>query len=388
MLLLIAATAAVAAVTPTVNLALHHPYLGNCSTLTGWTGLVDGIKDSDTAPGCFATTNEHAYPKFVVIDLGAECQISKVIVYNSGNGNTRTVSLASSTDGSNYKKLRDPDFIFGPEDDIALTVSFKARQARYVRLTLPDTWKGGLGGDNCLFLREVEVYGARTGPELSTDPFLQTGQQPITVNTRAASIFKRYCLDNPGELRIAVVGDWMAAGAGEGDHWSKVLAAELNRQYPEKKITLTGVGGTDGAIAFGLQWAKDNHASLAPDIVILAYGSQAALAGAEVKEFRLKYQALVTELIENTGALIIALTPPPFLQEEKLPLFARVKGRNTRPYAYAVEEVALSRSLSLVRSASALAKAPGDKRGLYQDNLHLSEAGQRLLGQALMSLLY
>lgn len=376
-----------AAPAPPVNLALHHSYLCNSATLPGWTGLVDGIKDADTAPGCFASSNDRTFPKFVVIDLGALCRISKVIVYNSSNGNTRTVSVTCSTDASNYRKLRDPDFIFSAAKDVALTLSFKPREARYIRLSFPDTWKGGLGGDNCIFLRELEVYGTRIGPEQSVDPFAQVGQAPPTVTSRATAIFKRYCLEQPGELKVTVVGDYWVSGAGEGTHWSKVLAEELAHEYPDKKITVTAVGGAEGAIAVGLQWARENHGSLAPDIIVVAYGAQAALAGAQVKEFRGKYQALVNELVDNTGALVICLAPPPFLQEEKLAQYTRAKGRDTRPYAWAVEEVALSRGLPLVRSATVIARSGADKRAAYKDNLHLSDPGQKLIGEALMGLL-
>jgi lysophospholipase L1-like esterase len=372
---------------PPVNLALGRPYASNCASLPGWNGLLDGEKDSDSAPGCFATANEGGFPRYVVIDLGSECTISKVVVYNSGNGNTRTVSLSSSLDGVGYKKLRDPDFIFADRDAIALSVGFQPRQARYVRATFVDTWKRGLGGDNCLFLREIEVFGSR-GAAGDEDPFaFSAGQAPLVTN-RAAGIFRRYCLEAPGEMKITVLGDYFVAGSEEDAHWVRQAAEELARLYPGKKMMATAVGGSEGAISYAVDWARDHRGALAPDIVIVAYGAQAASVGADLGEFRSKYETLIGDLADNTQALVIAVTPPPFLQNPGLAMSSRTKGRSTRPYAWAVEQVALTRGLLLVRSAAVLAKTPGDKTPLYADNMHLSAEGQRAVGLALADLLH
>jgi lysophospholipase L1-like esterase len=377
---LLGVTCALAAPGPYINLALNRPYVANTQTLPGWTGLVDGEKDTDTAPGCFATSNANTYPKYVVIDLGAECSISKVVVYNSANGNTRTVSLSCSTDATSYKKLRDPDFIFADGSAAALSVSFQPRPARYVRVTMPDTWKKGLGGDNCLFLREIEVFGARpTETKVVPDPFALAEHQTPTVTNRSVAIFRRYCLDTAGPLSVAVVGDLFTVGYDQDTHWAGVAAEELRKFYPNKAWAIKGIGGTEGSIAFGLDWAQDNRGSLAPDLIIVAYGTQAALAGATVDEFRTKYQALVSELVDNTRALVVVLTPLPFPAKS---------GSSSRGFDEAVEQVATSSGLPLLRTAAVLAKISGDKSLLYADNTHLSITGNRAVGTALADLLH
>ncbi|MEN6403901.1 MAG: GDSL-type esterase/lipase family protein [Armatimonadia bacterium] len=386
LVLILAATALAAAPGVPVNLALDRPFISSCSTLPGWHGLVDGEKESDTAPGCYATTNDSSFPKYVVIDLGGDCSISKVVVYNSGNGNTRTVSISSSVDATNYKKLRDPDFIFADRDANMLSVGFQPRTAHYVRITMPDTWKSGLGGDNCMFLREVEVFGVRQGPG-DEEPFAFAAGQPAAVKPRVVDVFKRYCLQTPGELKVTVVGDYFVSEADQDSHWARILATELAKLYPNKRVTLTAVGGTEGSIAFAMEWARDSRWALAPDVVVVAYGAQAASVSADLGEFRSKYQGLITELVENTDALVIALTPLPFMQNSSLPLSERTKGRSTRGYAWAVEQVAQTAGLPVVRTASVLAKAPGGKADLYQDNMHLSQEGQLTLGLALADLL-
>lgn len=371
-----------------VNLALNRPFASSGTTLPGWNGLVDGEKDSDSAPGCFATSNDKDFPKFVVIDLGGDCSISKVVVYNSGNGNTRTISLSSSIDGVNYKKLRDPDFIFADRDPIALSVAFQQpRTAQYIRVSFVDTWKKGLGGDNCMFLREVEVFGTR-GDEKEDNPFAFAADQAPCATNRSVDIFRRYCLDNGDAIKITVVGDYFIGATDDDTQWIRQAAEELAKLYPEKKITLSAVGGSEGAISYGIEWAKDHRGALAPDLIILAYGSQAASVSADQSEFRSKYQALVNELTDNTQALVVAITPPPFLQNDKLALASRTQGHSTRAYGWQVEQVALSRGLPLVRTTAVLAKVPGDKTPLYLDNMHLSPEGNRALGLAIADLLH
>lgn len=377
-LLLIATCAMAAPTDPATNLALNRPVATNVETLPGWRGLVDGDRDSDSAPGCFATTNAGSYPKYAVIDLGSECTISKVVVHNSANGNTRTVSLACSADGMNYKKLRDPDYIFPAGEATVLSVSFQPRSAKYVRVTLPDTWKGGLGGDNCLFLREVEVYGWRTAPAGKADPFALAAHQSPSSSNRSVEIFKRYCLDKPGELRVTVVGDLLIAGCDQDGHWARVAAEELQKLYPDKRLVINGVGGAEGAIAYGMDWANDHRGGLAPDVIVLCYGTQAALANASTDDFRVKYQALIGELAENTRSLIVALTPLPLLP----PITASSQANDA-----IVEQVALANDLPVLRVGAVLAKMQGDRSLLYADSTHLSPAGHRAVGLALADLL-
>ena len=239
-----------------------------------------------------------------------------------------------------------------------------------------------------MFLREVEVFGTRGASEKEDSPFAFAAAQAPLVSNRSVSIFKRYCLENYQPMKITVVGDYSIGAADDDTQWVRQAAEELAKLYPDKKITLTAVGGSEGAIGYGLEWAKEHQGALAPDLILLAYGSQAASVGADQAEFRSKYQALVNELLDNTQALVVAITPPPFLQSEKLALTAKTQGRSTRPYAWQIEQVALSCGVPLVRTAAVLAKVHGDKTPLYLDNMHLSAEGNRAVGLAIADLLH
>lgn len=383
-------TASVQAQSAPVNLAAGRPYVTNSTSLPGWIGLVDGDRDSDSAPACFATDNDSTFPKIVTIDLGSECQISKVVVYNSANGNTRTVSVAASRDGLTFQKLREPDFIFSNGDPIVLSIAFKERPARYIRLTMPDTWKGGLGGDYCLFLREVEVYGTGGGsadPASEGDQWSVAASQPVMERTRCLKLFRRFCLEQPGEINMTVIGDGTVTEAGKPHHWAQIAAVDLARKYPGKAVSVTPVGGTEGAIAFGQRWAENHRQSLAPEIVVVSYGSQAALVKADPGEFRRKYQALVEELLTHTDALVVLVTPPPFPQLDWLPHFPQTTSRSTAAYETAIEQIAATLHVPMVRTSAVLARTPGDKGVLYTDNLTLNTAGHRTLGLTVADLL-
>jgi len=159
----------------------------------------------------------------------------------------------------------------------------------------------------------------------------------------------------------------------------------LRRLYPDKRLTIEIAGGTSGSIAYGLEWAQQRRGSLAPDLVLLSYGAQAASAKAEISEFRVKYQGLINELLTNTEALVVAITPPPYLSA------TGESGANsgTWPYAWAVEQVALSQRVPLVRAASVLAQTPesGNRASLLLDSQHVGEAGHQALGMAIADLL-
>jgi len=45
------------------NVALNRPFVCSSDVMDGWTGLVDGVSDSDSGPGCFATSDEVGFPK-------------------------------------------------------------------------------------------------------------------------------------------------------------------------------------------------------------------------------------------------------------------------------------------------------------------------------------
>lgn len=361
------------------NIALNRPYRCSVPVLPGWHGLVDGRSDSDSAPECFATANAGEFPQYVVVDLGAVCEISRVVVYNSANGNTRQVSLECSDDASAYQSLR-KGFIFPDRSAMVLSHKFTPRKVRYVRLTLHDSWGGGLGGDGCLFLREVEVYGKRTGQGhvSGADPLLPFRGQPMMTDYPGLRIFRRYCLANSAvPLRVAVLGDAFAAPAPGEAHWTGELFQRLERRWgraPEVRNT-AGLGFTADDCRLLIDQQEER-----PDLVLLSLGHNAALSRTDLVQFRQHATGAIAPLAERLEALVLIVTPPPVAHQDSLALFHDAAGADSAPYAWQIETLAQEHRLPLVRTGAVLANSSYGVGELYADNLHLSDRGHEMLG--------
>ncbi len=144
--------------TPGGNLAHQRPYTETDPNRFGYnTGLTDGVKDSDKRPAVYATGAGETYPKLTTIDLGAQQQVGRVVVYNSKDGSTRTVSVALSDDGGQFEEIGRHEFAQG--EGASHEYRCEPRPARYVRLSFLDSWLNEThGSKHFVFLREVEVF--------------------------------------------------------------------------------------------------------------------------------------------------------------------------------------------------------------------------------------
>jgi len=378
-------TAAAAAET---NIALNRPYRCSVPVLIGWTGLVDGNHTADTAPECFATANVAKYPKYITIDLGAVSAISRVVVYNSANGNTKKVSIECSVDGQQYEQLRQ-GYIFPDRMAMSLSHQFNSRQARHVRLTIHDSWGNGLGGDDCIFLREVEVFGTR--PQIPTqqpaNPLASFKGQPISVSYPALKVFRRYCLSRAElPLRMAVLGDSFAAADEEDQsHWGALLAILSEQRYG--KTPEVSLLGSNAFTPFDCQLFLKQQEGRYPDLVLLTLGHDATVARRQMAEFTEAAGDTLELLAETTDAMVVVVTPPPVMHDRNLKRYEVVANADTTPYAWQLEVLAQMHKLPLVRSAAALANSGYGPADLYEDNLQLSHRGHEAVAIALDRLL-
>lgn len=364
------------------NLALNRPFVCSDDLLPGWTGLTDGVTDSDAAPGCFATGPANRFPKQVIIDLGALCTISKISVISSKNGNTHHVAIFVSADAGTYEKLREYYF---PADAVqTLAHSFTARKARYVKIVLYDSWETGAQGPDCLFLREVQVFGEApaggTGVSGREELRLAHAQAPFT-SSPAVGVFRRYALAAGKRLRVGVLGDGFAAvTAQQTQPWPELLPRLLGEKLGGAgQVELYNLAAPKQTPGDAMAVAKPVMGEAPADVLILAYGRDAALASSSVLEFRNACQKLYGSLLE-TPALVVVLTPPPLLQE------TGAAGKSTLPYALAAEQMARQYGLPVVRAGAAIAAAP-DPIGCFAGS-DLSAAGQNQVAQALRRLLW
>ncbi len=263
-----AAPAAPAASGPVLDLALNRPFTLNGETLPGWDGLVDGVKDSDDPPGCFATDNAAKFPKNAVIDLGCLCDISKIVVYNSANGNTREVIVSISKDAKTYDVLR--DYVFPNARYQPLIHSFTARRARFIKLIFKDSWRKGLGGDNILYLREVEVFGRRLEKPDSGTVWSFLATAPTVRRSPSWNVLRRYLKEVNRQARVAVLTDATPEALLGPDGWLSRSLSESGRSIGPGGLKLvTYSTAADGPAALTALEASLDHD--APDLLVVVY---------------------------------------------------------------------------------------------------------------------
>jgi len=377
------------------NLAAGKPYLCTTQLRPGWTGLVDGQNDSDQPPACFATDNSPQFPKEVIIDLGGVYQLTKIAVYNSLNGNTRHITVWISLDAKDFAQLR--DYYFPPNRIQPLIHSFSShpRPARYIKITMHDTWAGGECGDNCLYLREVEVYGDQNPESTTTDTWESmmalSRWQPPLVRPHCVDLFRRYCLEQQTDIVVGVLGDRFAVSAGSSSDvheptWVDLFIERLKQRGTYQTVRVL----TDNGVKLGnLPALRETLNDLqSVDLLIIAYGTEASLSDMPTLEFRRQLQQLVELVQEELTVLTIVVTPAPFAHRPELAGLARVQGKDSWRLARAAEQVAALTDCAVVRTASVLAHSEHGVADLYQDNLSLSEMGHLALARALEKLLW
>ncbi|MEA3401417.1 MAG: discoidin domain-containing protein [Armatimonadota bacterium] len=353
------------------NVARDQPYECNVDVMAQWTGLVDGVADSDTSPGCFATSNDPTFPKVVTIDLQRPCSISRIAVHNSTNGNTRGIVISCSEDGESYEKLR--EFIFPQGQAITLTHRFNDRPAQFVRVAFTNTWGGGLGGDNRIFVREVEVFGAPTGEAPVALPPAEPAGEAV-AETRELRLFRRWAVEDDRPLTLAVLGDSLVT-CGEGA-WPQTVAERLEMARPEggqvSVAAMTEPGLEPDATAGHLMLLADSD----PDIVLVSFGTDITNWNQEV--FRSALSHLVRRLLEETDAVVVLVGPLPGDMEQT---------DMARRVLQTMDRLADLLGLPLVRTEVALAEEGLTGEALRGDEGGASEAAGQVIATAVVELL-
>jgi len=377
------------------NLAAGKPYLCTTELRPGWTGLVDGQNDSDQPPACFATDNSAQFPKEVIIDLGGVYQLTKIAVYNSLNGNTRHIAVWISLDAKDFVQLREYYFPPGRLQPLIHSFASHPRAARYVKVSMYDTWAGGEGGDNCLYLREVEVYGNQTDEppesEQSADILALAQWQPPLVRPHAVRLFRRYCLERQTDIVIGVLGDSFAAAASSSSDlsqptWVDLFAERLKQRGGYETVKVLTSSDVELSNLSQLRQRLSEFGSV--DLLIIAYGTEASLRDVPTLKFRSQLQQLVELIQQELVALTVVVTPAPFAHQPDLARFAQVRNKESWRLACAADQVAMVTGCAVVRTASVLAHSQQEVAQLYQDNISLSETGHLAMARALESLLW
>ncbi len=353
------------------NVAIDRPYSVSTGILEGWTGLNNGVTDSDSGPGCFATTNGDDFPKHVTIDLQHPHSINRIAVHSSANGNTRGIIISCSLDGEEFEELR--EFIFPQGEPLTLNHRFNDRPAQFVRVTFTNTWGGGLGGDNTIFVREVEVFGTPTGEAPAARP-MPAPEGDALVRTRDLRLFRRWGLNSDGPLEITVLGDSFANGGDES--WPQRVAERLQYARPDDAEVALELMGDEGlnpsrAIDYVAQIAENE-----PDVALVTFGTDAK--GISRRGFREALTKLLDRLLTETDALVV-LIGPAVDSEEQVEIGRQVLDE--------MELIANLFGLPLLRTEAALLAENLSIADLRNDDGGLTEKSRDVVTTSLLELL-
>ncbi len=362
-----------------VNVALGKTYTCTSEGGIAWRGLLDGVVDSDAPPGCFATGNDADFPKKIVIDLSAVYRIDQVVVHNSANGNTKKVDVWASRDGQSYTQLRQP-YVFPQGVAQRMSAKFPALEARYVKIALWDTWGGGLGGDNILYLREVEVLGRPTPLKSGTKA---RPEIPRTA-PRLGRLVRRYVLQQGRDVRLVVIGDDLVAGRNGAPDLAAVLADRLKTRFLLGEVKTTDdckpqlTARAAGTLALPV-------ADEAPDLVVVALGTTDSLAF-DPGAFREAVSRLLHRLLDETEAFVVVIAPPRLPHVAELGRFGECATADTADPAWQLAGLVPGLDLALIDGDAVLQESGLPNESAYADNLSLSSAGLEALAGAVVTL--
>jgi hypothetical protein len=138
---------------PPSNLALNKA--------TSASGTQSGFPTSnavDGNTGSYWESTNNAFPQWFQVDLASSQSISRLVMNlpSSWGARTQTILIQGSTDGSNYSTLAgSAGYTFDPNSGNAVTVTFAAASARYVKLTFTANtgWPAGQ-------LSELQVFSS------------------------------------------------------------------------------------------------------------------------------------------------------------------------------------------------------------------------------------
>lgn len=353
------------------NVARERPFVCSTDILEGWTGLVDGVVDSDSAPGCFATSNDNQFPKYVTIDLQQPHKINRIAVHNSANGNTRGIIISCSLDGQHYEQLR--EFIFPQGEPITLNHRFNDRPAQFVRVEFTNTWGGGLGGDNTIFIREVEVFGSPTGGAPALRPLPEPRGEAL-VETRDLRLFRRWAIGSEGPLKVAVLGDSFAAC--DEETWPQEVAERLEHARPDgAEITLASMG-EEGLTPRAATGRMETLAEMRPDLVLITFGTD--LERWDQGEFRAGLTRLLQRLLNETDALLV-LVGPAVTETERVDIGRRALDE--------MERVGNLLSVPMLRTEVALSGEGLSADEFRNEDGGLTEETRRVIATSMLELL-
>lgn len=362
------------------NVSEHKPFGEASPGDPNWRGLTDGVKDSDTAPGCYATNNAPQYPKSLIIDLGGLYPVRQINVTNSLNGNTRSVSIYYGRNRDNWDKGW--RHVFPPSTVREFSYSIPERPIRYVRIDFEDTHGGGFGGDNVLYLREVQVWATSPDPLAGNRPVDRSAYCSLSrqLQTNVQLTFGRHV-----PARVVLLGDSCIEPEGKVIPFPALLEDLLNATFVQKgespqHVSVVAPLQRGRGIAETLKALRFINQLRDADLLLLSFGPEGQTQGlAKTAEL---YKRLVAEIGRATDGAILGIVPP----------FRRTDIGGKQPTADLSEFGAVLRRILTKQGCSvidmdALAVALGAEIETFDSKGRLSQEGHRLIAEEILAAL-
>jgi hypothetical protein len=190
------------------------------------------------------------------------------------------------------------------------------------------------------------------------------------------TVFHRYASELDRALRLGILGDsFPAVSPEQPTPWPDELE-RLWEQVSGQEMELLNLAAPDQNPEEGLDLLSPLAAGEPVDVVLLAYGYEAALNGEDPRVFRDQWYQLLARLEERVPALVVVVTPPP--------LAANRSGRSSLAWAQEMDQWAGLKGLPIVRAAAVLGRR-GPEALSAEGNI--TETGRVDLGAAVVRLL-
>jgi len=185
------------------------------------------------------------------------------------------------------------------------------------------------------------------------------------------------------DVTIVALGDSLTSGWMVARGYVEFLRDMLMVRYPKADVTLINSGIPGDTAPGGLYRLQRDALSYKPDLVMVQFALNDAFCGCPVAEYRSAIEAIVERIRQESSAEVLLLTStlPEDTEEQAVVV----------PFYAALKDIARekARAVALVDEhwrAAIAAGTPHDSLVLY-DRVHPSEAGYRLMAEAVMACL-
>jgi acyl-CoA thioesterase I len=184
-------------------------------------------------------------------------------------------------------------------------------------------------------------------------------------------------------VTIAALGDSLTSGWMVARGYVEFLRDMLLVCYPKSDVTLINSGIPGDTAPGGLYRVQPDALSYAPDLVLVQFALNDAFCGCSVAEYRRAIETIIERIRQESSAEIMLLTSTLPVDTDEYAVVA--------PFYAALKGIAHDKACAVAlvdehwRDAIA-AGTPHEQLVLY-DRVHPSEAGYRLMAEAVMSCL-